>query len=233
MSIDAEVDRTGCWWNGSTSDNTARAGEDRRGRRRARSPRADRRHADRSEPRRGAGDIPGTGGGRLPANTTNAEAVEVATDFLEAFGALDVGKATTYLAEDATIASMGAQDDLPSRRYNEATGYEQILDPRLAQGYIRCTCFHGLRSSEIGRGPFGGSSSISSFVTARSSESHRTGHREVLRLDVGSLHPGRRHQATWKDAAVTRADDKVTGGGPECRQGHPGLVRQEGLRTRR
>ena len=37
------------------------------------------------------------------------KAVEVATGFLEAFGAFDVEQAMTYLADDATIASLGAR----------------------------------------------------------------------------------------------------------------------------
>jgi hypothetical protein len=73
--------------------------------------------------------------------------------------------AMTYLADDATIASIGAQDDLRLLiAYLEATGYEQILDSceelgNSGSGSVRCTFdFHALRSGEIGRGPFGGSS---------------------------------------------------------------------------
>jgi hypothetical protein len=89
----------------------------------------------------------------------------VATGFLEAYGAFDVEQARTYLADDATIASMTEQDDLRLLiSYLEATGYEQTLDScegvsDSASGSVRCTFdFHGLRSGEIGRGPFGGSS---------------------------------------------------------------------------
>jgi hypothetical protein len=100
-----------------------------------------------------------------PENTVNARAAEVATGFLEAYGAFDVEKAMTYLADDATIASLGTQDD-PRLLISwlEATGYQQFLDScegvgNAASGSIRCTFdFHGLRSGEIGRGPFGGSS---------------------------------------------------------------------------
>jgi hypothetical protein len=98
-------------------------------------------------------------------NTANARSVEVATGFLEAYGAFDVEQAMTYLADDATIASMGAQDD-PRLLISwlEATGYQQILDSceelgNPGSGSIRCSFdFHALRSGEIGRGPFGGSS---------------------------------------------------------------------------
>ena len=77
-------------------------------------------------------------------------------------------QARTYLADDAGIASMTAQDDLRLLiSYLEATGYEQILDScegstnraHSASGSIRCAFdFQALRSGEIGRGPFGGSS---------------------------------------------------------------------------
>jgi hypothetical protein len=95
---------------------------------------------------------------------SNAAAEEIAARFLEAFGAFDVNQATTYLADDAVIASMGANDDprlLIS--YLEATGYRQILDPcevgdTTASGTtVRCAfTFHALRSGEIGLGPYTG-----------------------------------------------------------------------------
>ena len=95
---------------------------------------------------------------------SNAAAEEIATGFLEAFGAFDVNQATTYLADDAVIASMGANDDprlLIS--YLEATGYRQILDPCEGSGEsasgtrVRCAfAFHALRSGEIGLGPYTG-----------------------------------------------------------------------------
>ena len=95
----------------------------------------------------------------------NDQAEGVATGFLEAYGAFDVEQATTYLADDATIASMTAQDDLRLLlSYLEATGYQQILNSceevgNAGSGNVRCTFgFHALRSSELGRGPFGGSS---------------------------------------------------------------------------
>jgi hypothetical protein len=98
-------------------------------------------------------------------NTVNARAEKVATGFLEAFGAFDVDRAMTYLADDAIIASLSAQDD-PRLLLSwlEATGYQQILHScegvgSSASSSVRCTFdFNGLRSREIGRGPFGGSS---------------------------------------------------------------------------
>jgi hypothetical protein len=95
----------------------------------------------------------------------DSQAESVATGFLEAYGAFDVEQARTYLADDATIASMTEQDDLRLLlSYLEATGYRQILNDcegasNSDSGSVRCTFdFHGLRSGEIGRGPFGGSS---------------------------------------------------------------------------
>jgi hypothetical protein len=101
-----------------------------------------------------------------PENTVNATAEEVATGLLEAYGAYDVERAMTYLADDAVIASVGGLDD-PRLLISwlEATGYQQMLDSCESAGTsssgstVRCPFrFHGLRSGEIGRGPFGGSS---------------------------------------------------------------------------
>lgn len=100
-------------------------------------------------------------------NAANARAVEVATGFLEAYGAFDLERAMAYLADDAPVASLGELDDprllIP---WLEATGYEQVLGSCEAVGAsssagttVSCPYrFHALRSSEIGRGPFGGSS---------------------------------------------------------------------------
>ena len=97
--------------------------------------------------------------------SANDQAEGVATEFLEAYGAFDVEQARTYLADDARIASMTDQDDLRLLlSFFEATGYRQTLNSceevgDSFPGSIRCTFdFHGLRSGEIGRGPFGGSS---------------------------------------------------------------------------
>jgi hypothetical protein len=99
------------------------------------------------------------------AITLNPRAEEVATDFLEAFGAFDVEQMGTYLADDATITSLGSEDD-PRLLISwlEATGYEQTLGPCEQTGSsaivsVRCGFdFHALGSGEIGRGPFGGGS---------------------------------------------------------------------------
>jgi hypothetical protein len=88
-----------------------------------------------------------------PENTVNVRAKEVATGFVQAYGAFDVEQASTYLADDATIAVLGAQDD-PRLLISwlEATGYQQIVDScegvgNSSSGSIRCTfAFHALRS---------------------------------------------------------------------------------------
>lgn len=46
-----------------------------------------------------------------PEGTMNASAEEVAARFVEAYGAFDVERMMAYLADDAMIASLGAQDD--------------------------------------------------------------------------------------------------------------------------
>jgi hypothetical protein len=102
-----------------------------------------------------------TGASEDPAD---AAAEEVATAFLEAYGALDAEQARTYLADDAVISSMAAQDDLQLLvSFLDATGYRQILDPCEASGEsasgtrVRCAFdFHALRSGEIGLGPYTG-----------------------------------------------------------------------------
>ena len=145
-----------------------------------------------------------------PAN----QAESVAKGFLEAYGASDVEQARAYLADDATIASMTEQDDLRLLlSYFEATGYRQTLNDcegvgNSDSGRIRCTFdFHGLRSGEIGRGPFGGSS-FDLFVhdgkVARASQ-----HWEIEKFSPQMWEPfaGWVSTAHPKDAAVMYTDE--------------------------
>jgi hypothetical protein len=151
-------------------------------------------------------------------NTVNARAEEVATGFVEAYGAFDVEQAMTYLADDATIAVLGAQDDLRLlSSWLEATGYQQIVDPcegvgNSASGSIRCTfAFHALRSGELGRGPFGGSSF--DLVVRDGKIVHASQDWEIEKFSpqvwepfanwVSTVHP--------KDAAVMYQDDSHSG----------------------
>jgi hypothetical protein len=109
------------------------------------------------------------------ARPAEAKAVEVATGFVEAYGAFHADQAIAYLADDASIVglvtSVGAEgvgDTLKDLRLlislMEAEGYKQMLDScegtgSLASGIgVRCAFdFHLLRSDEIGLGPFSGS----------------------------------------------------------------------------
>ena len=146
--------------------------------------------------------------------SANDQAEGVATSFLEAYGAFDVEQARTYLADDATIASMTEQDDLRLLlSYFEATGYRQTLNDcegagKSDSGSIHCTFdFHGLRSGEIGRGPFGGSS-FDLFVhdgkVARASQ-----HWEIEKFSLQMWEPfaGWVSTAHPKDAAVMYTDE--------------------------
>jgi hypothetical protein len=112
-----------------------------------------------------------------PATTRplDATAQEVATGFLEAYGAFDADRAITYLADEADISQLIAQatsadveGTLEEFRMFisllEAEGYKQILQPceQLASSAfgteLRCPFdFHIIRSDEIGLGPYSGS----------------------------------------------------------------------------
>ena len=146
--------------------------------------------------------------------SANDQAAGVATSFLEAYGAFDVEQASSYLADDATIASMTEQDDLRLLlSFFEATGYRQILDSceevgDSFPGSIRCTFdFHGLRSGEIGRGPFNGSS-FDLFVrdgkVVRASQHWET---EKFSPQMWEPFAGWVSTAHPKDAAVMYTDD--------------------------
>lgn len=125
------------------------------------------------------------GGGNTPrmdqpsaaTGTPNEEpdptAREIASRFLEAFGAFDADRAVDYLAEDAEISALligtasveGAEEEL---RLNlsmlEAQSYEQRLGSCEQTGTlpsgtgVRCRFdFHLFGSDELGHGPYSGS----------------------------------------------------------------------------
>jgi hypothetical protein len=103
-------------------------------------------------------------------------AEEVATSFVEAFGAFNAERAITYLADDADISLMISSVGAPGVEGTQeefrlllsllkGTGYKQVLDSceelsSSATGTsLSCTFdYHNFRSDEIGRGPFSGSS---------------------------------------------------------------------------
>ncbi len=98
-----------------------------------------------------------------PEDPSDATAEEVATGFLEAYGAFDAEHANTYLADDADLDLFG-DDWRLGNRFLEATGFKVLLDPcavvnsTTAGTQVHCPFdYHGLRSDEIGRGPFSGS----------------------------------------------------------------------------
>lgn len=94
---------------------------------------------------------------------TAPAAEEVATGFLEAYGAFDVERATTYLASNATL-DLFSEDWRFGNRLMEAIGEKVLLDPCAVVNsttlgtHVRCPFdYHSIRSDEIGRGPFSGS----------------------------------------------------------------------------
>ena len=101
------------------------------------------------------------------ASQPEAGPVEIATGFVEAFGALDADAAVAYLADDADLSGTDAWtvEGLPVLlSLLEAMGYEQILDSCAEQGSsstgtdVRCTfAFHAIPSHELGLGPYDGS----------------------------------------------------------------------------
>jgi hypothetical protein len=109
--------------------------------------------------------------------STDTNAEEIATSFVEAYGAFDAEEAITYLAPDATILELigsigahrgvqGTPEELPLLiSLLRAEGYRQSLDSCEAQGdsasgtMVYCTFdFHLFGSDQIGLGPYGGSS---------------------------------------------------------------------------
>jgi hypothetical protein len=152
-----------------------------------------------------------------PENTVNARAVKVATGFIEAYGAFDVERAIAYLADDATISVLGEQDD-PRLLISwlRATGYEQIVDPceqvgNSASSSVHCTfAFHGLRSGEIGRGPFGGSSFDLVVRDGKIVEASQTWEIEKFSPQVWEPFANWVSKAHPKDAAVMYEDETHT-----------------------
>lgn len=111
--------------------------------------------------------------------------VEVATNFVEAYGAYDAEQAITYLADDPDISAMigsvgaqGVEGTLEEFRLfvslAEAQGYKQTpisceeLGSSASGTLVSCTSdYHSFRSDEIGRGPF---SAVTFDLTVRDGE---------------------------------------------------------------
>jgi hypothetical protein len=111
------------------------------------------------------------------APTAEANAEEIATSFVEAYGAFDAVEAITYLAPDATILELigsvgahrgvqGTPEELPLLiSLLRAEGYRQTLNSCEALGdsasgtMVQCTFdFHLFGSDRLGFGPYGGNS---------------------------------------------------------------------------
>jgi hypothetical protein len=124
----------------------------------------------------GGEDAPASDNAQASAEA-EANATEIASDFVEAYGAFDAEEAITYLAPDAAIldliGSVGAHRGVEGTPEElrllisqlRATGYRQTLDSCEAQGdsasgtMVRCAFdFHLFGSDRLGFGPYGGSS---------------------------------------------------------------------------
>ena len=118
----------------------------------------------------------GTGVGQettTPANPAtvapgDAKALEVANDFVAAFGTEDADRAITYLADDADLSGLGVKGIREFRlllSYLEAVGYRQLHTSCLDMGssalgtYVHCTFdVHSNGFYELGKGPHSGTS---------------------------------------------------------------------------
>jgi len=113
----------------------------------------------------------GDEGGAI-VHPVDPSAVDVATGFVEAYGAFDAETAISYLADGADVSVAGgaggvgeALDEWPlNLSWWKAIGYEQMLDPCEVTGSsaagtsVRCTLdYQSFGSEKIGRGPFTGS----------------------------------------------------------------------------
>jgi hypothetical protein len=118
-----------------------------------------------------------TGSDPKERTATEASEVEIASSFVEAYGAFDAEEAVTYLAADAAIVDLigsvgahrgveGTPDELRLlMSLLQAEGYRQTLDTCEAQGesasgtLVHCTFdFHLFGSDRLGLGPYDGSS---------------------------------------------------------------------------
>ena len=92
--------------------------------------------------------------------------VEIATAFVEAYGSFDMDRAASYLAADAKLSQLdgGEEGWRTTNRLLEGQGFKLLLesceerDSSSSGTIVRCTFdFHGIRSDEIGLGPFSAS----------------------------------------------------------------------------
>jgi hypothetical protein len=97
-----------------------------------------------------------------------ASPIAVATAFVEAYAAFDADKAASYLADGALAEFGGFDGEVEDLRLGlsqgQAAGFKWLLDSCEAQDsspsgtLVRCAYdYHGIRSDEIGLGPYSGS----------------------------------------------------------------------------
>lgn len=100
-----------------------------------------------------------------PLPPVTASPTEVATAYLDAIGNHDVDLAASHLS-DGALTRLGGPDELRRQlEWARATGFEMLVtscEPATSSptGVTPVTCaydFNGIRSDEIGLGPFGGS----------------------------------------------------------------------------
>ena len=119
------------------------------------------------------------------ASATEEEAIEIATLFLEAYGAYDADRAASYLGSDALGDFGGSVETFRlDVKHGEAQGFKLLLDPceELATSssgtVVRCPyAYHGIRSDEMGLEPCTGTTTTTSrSSTARLSRCRITLH---------------------------------------------------------
>ena len=151
-------------------------------------------------------------------------AEEVAMGFFEAYSASDADRAISYLADDAVLSGWGLEGIREFRlqmRFWEATDFKHILESceeTSTSGLgtaVRCAYdFHGLRSDEIGRGPYRGA--YDEITVLDGEVVHVFGHFEIAKFSPQMWEPF----ADWvsatypKDVAVMykshRSDYRLT-----------------------
>jgi hypothetical protein len=98
---------------------------------------------------------------QAPAGRQTAENIQVANDFLDAFGTFDMKRAGTYLAPGAHLTIWSSPRDIDwmarQARWLQATGFTYTPGPCAAGGSTVVVCtfdYHGFGSQRLGRGPF-------------------------------------------------------------------------------
>lgn len=101
----------------------------------------------------------------LTQNPAQVQAETVARDFLDAYGRFDTDTALTYLTDDALVQAFDTPEGFRLElAYHRAHGYKQTIGDCSKDGdsawrvSVTCTLdLHGVRSDEIGLGPYQGS----------------------------------------------------------------------------